>query len=329
VKRKPEAQAKSKPKPKPKPTSKRPAKKAVSDDEEGDNEDVEDFDDDVEKAPSPPKLKKPLRKPAPQKEQTGPTKRKSNEAITQTSRKRQKHVVTSDEEAVSEDEEEEEEEEGKVSENEFQKNEEAEEAEELQYDNEIDEQEQSQPQRKPSETKAPEQNSDSEMSIVFDEPPAKKGGRKKSTSSTTAPKAKKPASKDATSTKAKSTKPESTLTPQEEEIKRLQSWLVKCGLRKVWSKELSNCDTPREKIAHLKRLLKDVGMEGRFSEDKAKKIKEEREFKKDLEEIKEGNAKWGESGGSGEEEEGGGRPRRKLARGLRELAAFDDEEESD
>ena len=72
-------------------------------------------------------------------------------------------------------------------------------------------------------------------------------------------------------------------------------------------------------------------MEGRFSEDKAKKIKEEREFLKDLEEIKEGNAKWGESEGSGEDDGagGGGRPRRKLARGLKELAAFDDGEESD
>lgn len=269
-----------------------------------------------------------MREPAQKKETKKPTKRKSDEAIPQRSRKRQKQVVTSDEEAASEEVDEgEKEDEDKASEEEFRKDEDIDETgdvEELQND-EQDKSRQEQPQQRASEIKAPEHDSDSEMSVVFDEPPAKKGGRKKSTSSTT----NKPASKDATTTKAKSTKSESTLTPQEEEIKRLQSWLVKCGLRKVWSKELSNCDTPKEKIAHLKRLLKDVGMEGRFSEDKAKKIKEEREFRKDLEEIKEGNAKWGESEGSGKEEDGGGRPRRKLARGLRELAAFDDEEESD
>lgn len=74
-------------------------------------------------------------------------------------------------------------------------------------------------------------------------------------------------------------------------------------------------------------------MEGRFSEEKAKRIKEEREFARDLEEIKEGNAKWGESSGgedeSGAEEGGRKKGKRRLARGLKELAAFDDGEESD
>lgn len=42
-----------------------------------------------------------------------------------------------------------------------------------------------------------------------------------------------------------------------------------------------------EQISHLKGLLRSLGMKGRFSVEKAKKIKEERELKDELEFIQE------------------------------------------
>jgi hypothetical protein len=187
-------------------------------------------------------------------------------------------------------------------------------------------------------TKAPPDDTglETDYSDVIDEPAPSRGKKTKSQL------------KDKTSkpTTAKPAKPKAiapTLSPQEEEIKRLQSWLVKCGVRKVWSTYFASqsLSSSQQKISHLKSLLKDVGMDGRFSEEKARNIKEEREFKKDLEEIKEGNEKWGESGEDEEEDEvgramrgkenggGGNKPRRRLARGLKELEVFAGDEESD
>ena len=181
----------------------------------------------------------------------------------------------------------------------------------------------------PSPTNKPRldaQDSESEMSIVHDSPPPAKKKRQKAEP--------KPSTTKATATKTTTT--DSTLFPAEEETKRLQSHLIKCGVRKVWVKEFASahCSTSAQKNAHLKRLLADVGMSGRFSEEKAKRIKEEREFNKDLEETKELAAKWGGSqDGSGSEDEGGDsakrRPKRKLARGLKELEMFEGDEESD
>ena len=181
----------------------------------------------------------------------------------------------------------------------------------------------------PSPTNKPRldaQDSESEMSIVHDSPPPAKKKRQKAEP--------KPSTTKTTATKTTTT--DSTLSPAEEETKRLQSHLIKCGVRKVWVKEFASahCSTSAQKNAHLKRLLADVGMSGRFSEEKAKRIKEEREFNKDLEETKELAAKWGGSqDGSGSDDEGGDstkrRPKRKLARGLKELEMFEGDEESD
>jgi hypothetical protein len=150
--------------------------------------------------------------------------------------------------------------------------------------------------------------SESEMSIVIDEEP--KAKRKKRPSDTSAPKPK------VSKQKASSAVPKGDGTP-EAEVKRLQSWLLKCGIRKVWSKELAPYSTPKSKIAHLKQMLKDVGMEGRFSAEKARQIKEEREFRADLEAVQDGARRWGE--GADEDEETCSKPRRRLAKGLREL----------
>ena len=114
--------------------------------------------------------------------------------------------------------------------------------------------------------------------------------------------------------------------PDQAEIKRLQSWLIKCGIRKVWSKELAKCDSSKEKIRHLKGMLSDAGMGGRYSDEKAAKIKEKREFAKDLEAIQEGEAAWGTA------EDTGGRPRRRAAARpvpVQKIEFSDDDEESE
>ena len=126
--------------------------------------------------------------------------------------------------------------------------------------------------------------SDSELSSVIDEEPKRKKR---------APAAKGKKEKAPTKPKA-APKAKAEDDPDTAEVKRLQGWLVKCGIRKVWSRdpELSQCDTSKDKIRVLKGWLKDVGMDGKYSVEKAAKIKEQREFAKDLEAIKEGEAAW-------------------------------------
>jgi len=160
--------------------------------------------------------------------------------------------------------------------------------------------------------------SESEMSEVLDEapPPKEKGQRAPATSK----KEKKPV-------KSKR-KEDVNIDPQEAEIKRLQSWLLKCGIRKMWYKELAPYTSSKAKINHLKCMLKDAGMDGRYSAEKAKQIKEERELKADLEAVQEGAKHWGEPTVT---EDDGRRPTRRLAKGLREFDFLgdDDGEETD
>lgn len=124
-------------------------------------------------------------------------------------------------------------------------------------------------------------NDDSEVSDVVDRPASKR--RKKSSSASAKTKFKSKTGDD---------------DPDAAQIKLLQSQLAKCGIRKVWGKELKRFETPRDKIRHLKSILSDVGMTGRFSEDKARQIKEERELQADLEAVQEGNQAWGVDGDS-------------------------------
>ncbi|KAL8908102.1 MAG: hypothetical protein Q9207_000994, partial [Kuettlingeria erythrocarpa] len=125
--------------------------------------------------------------------------------------------------------------------------------------------------------------SDSELSVLIDEEPQpkKKSERKDSQKS-------KP--KTAKATKAKVPADED---PDQAEIKRLQAWLVKCGIRKLWGKELKPYDTPRAKIKHLKDMLSEAGMTGRYSQEKANQIKEARELAADIEAVQEGEERWG------------------------------------
>ncbi|TKA27032.1 hypothetical protein B0A50_05223 [Salinomyces thailandicus] len=165
------------------------------------------------------------------------------------------------------------------------------------------------------------EDDESEMSEVFDEPPARKRRQKKSTSPSGS-KAKKGAGKPARAGEE--------LTADEEEIKRLQGWLLKCGIRKVWGKELKKFDTDKAKIKHLKSLLDDVGMTGRYSVEKAKQIKDQRELAAELEAATEFERTWGKKGDSEdrsqEEDEGKTRSRGLKPRGLVDFGDSGDED---
>ncbi|RFU27881.1 hypothetical protein B7463_g8451, partial [Scytalidium lignicola] len=155
------------------------------------------------------------------------------------------------------------------------------------------------------------QDSDSsDTSILLDEaPPKSKRGSKNKVN----PKSK-PAPKD--------------LSPTELQIKTLQSQLVKCGVRKIWGIELKQFGTDSTaKIRHLQNMLRDVGMVGRFSEARAREIKEMRELQADLEAVRQGESMWGVDG----EVESGGRPRRKAVRERKvaKIQDSDDEEGED
>jgi len=162
-------------------------------------------------------------------------------------------------------------------------------------------------------------DSGSEMSVLLDEEPKPKVKRRSGGSEKPKPKK---------SGASKGSKPDAPADPDTEEIKRLQGWLVKCGIRKMWYKELQPYDTPKAKIRHLKEMLSDAGMDGRYSNEKASQIREERELKADLEAVQAGDKHWGKAGS---ENEGTGRPKRRLAKGLENLDFLndDDGEETD
>ena len=141
--------------------------------------------------------------------------------------------------------------------------------------------------------------SESELSELIDEEPKPKR-RKKGPSE----QKQKKESKDKKKRGRRSAE-KKELDPNAEEIKRLQGWLLKCGIRKMWARELKPYDTPKEKIRHLKQMLADAGMGGRYSAEKASQIREARELAADLEAIQEGDKRWGnrEKGEQNDDEE--------------------------
>jgi len=167
-------------------------------------------------------------------------------------------------------------------------------------------------------------DSDSEMSVVLDGPLTTKARKKRQTKakSSTA-KSTKSSSTTSKPRPTKSKTPAESLSPTSSQIKILQSQLVKCGVRKIWAFELKAYgDDSKAKIKHLQGMLKDIGMTGRFSDQRAKEIKEQRELMADLEAVKEGEKSWGLNEGR--------RARRSLVKGkknLRESLEGDEEEE--
>ena len=127
--------------------------------------------------------------------------------------------------------------------------------------------------------------------------------------------------------KSKPTTTSAADTPDETLIKTLQSHLAKCGLRKVWAFEFKKhgADTPKARIAHLRALLADVGMPGRFSEARAREIKEMRELQADLQDVVQGEKSWGVGGGG----RGTRRAAAAAAAGKRKVARKEEEEEEE
>ncbi|TDZ48218.1 hypothetical protein CTRI78_v008364 [Colletotrichum trifolii] len=149
----------------------------------------------------------------------------------------------------------------------------------------VKEKEDDKPTEKESEGQRLVDDTTSELSDVIDEPPKPKRKKKEAGDGTKAPKAKKPTA--------------SSEDPDDVEIKKLQSQLVKCGIRKIWGIELKQCgDNKKARIKHLKEMLKEVGMDGRFSEAKAREIKERKELADELAAVTEMNANWGAGGRS-------------------------------
>lgn len=58
--------------------------------------------------------------------------------------------------------------------------------------------------------------------------------------------------------------------------------MVACGVRKIWSRELKDMDTPSKQISHIRSILADLGMKGRFSMEQAKAIKAKRELAQEM-----------------------------------------------
>jgi hypothetical protein len=62
------------------------------------------------------------------------------------------------------------------------------------------------------------------------------------------------------------------------------------------SKELPSSMSSSQQISHVKSILHSLGMNGRLSVEKAKRIKEERELREELDFIQEGAKNVGEGG---------------------------------
>lgn len=67
----------------------------------------------------------------------------------------------------------------------------------------------------------------------------------------------------------------------EDVLTKLKSYVFKCGVRKVWKKELEGLDEAQS-LAKVKGMLLELGVEGRPSLDKCRKVKERREYEEEL-----------------------------------------------
>ncbi|KAI0246896.1 hypothetical protein BJV78DRAFT_1285976 [Lactifluus subvellereus] len=121
-----------------------------------------------------------------------------------------------------------------------------------------------------------DKKSDSEMSSLVDEPPKKKGRGK---SKIQTPEAAKPEAKS-----KRSKQPSQPLSKDEETIKRLKSLVVACGVRKQWARELNGLNTSAQ-VAHIRKILSDLGMVGRMSMEQAREIRARRELAQELDDV--------------------------------------------
>ncbi|KAJ2829189.1 hypothetical protein GGI24_002200 [Coemansia furcata] len=120
--------------------------------------------------------------------------------------------------------------------------------------------------------------SESEVSEVDDDVPVATPVAKKKRAST-------PSKSPQTAKRAKVGESGGKLSKSSETtITNLKQYITKCGLRKVWAKELAGMSGAQQ-IQHLKDMLSELGMEGRPTLEKCKKIKAKRDLLAELEEI--------------------------------------------
>lgn len=79
-----------------------------------------------------------------------------------------------------------------------------------------------------------------------------------------------------------------TKESSEAAIVRLKTYIFRCGVRRIWKRELENM-SDRQIIQHLGDILKELGIVGRPTLEKCKAIKERREFEEELKAVQ-GNA---------------------------------------
>ncbi|KAF8519682.1 hypothetical protein JB92DRAFT_2897536 [Gautieria morchelliformis] len=130
------------------------------------------------------------------------------------------------------------------------------------------------------------EKSESELSVLINESP-KKPVKKKAKGE------KRTVSRESKSAKDK--EPSQVLDEDETTIKRLKSFVTACGVRKVWSKEFADLPLAKHQIKHLKEVLTDIGMTGKYSMEKAKAIKAKRELARELDDVLEFERKAGVS----------------------------------
>ncbi|RKP06490.1 hypothetical protein THASP1DRAFT_31695 [Thamnocephalis sphaerospora] len=93
--------------------------------------------------------------------------------------------------------------------------------------------------------------------------------------------AKQPSSRSKTETpkkKASAKTPARISDTDAKKIDALKKYIVKCGVRKMWTKELAGLETGRQQIAHLNELLRSLGMRGRPTLEKCEDIRLQREL---------------------------------------------------
>ena len=143
---------------------------------------------------------------------------------------------------------------------------------------------------------------DSDLSSLTDKAPKPKRRSQKTKStaqedtSKTAAKSSRPPKRSSSSSTQSNTTSSSSKT-RTSEIKELQSQLHQCGVRRIWRRELKDCHTPDDKIAHLRGMLRDIGLEGQFSESKARTIRDRLELEADLLATREFEARYGSGRG--------------------------------
>jgi len=133
-----------------------------------------------------------------------------------------------------------------------------------------------------------EEKSESEMSVLIDDGPRKKRQKPQAANVKTT----KVSKKGTTSRK----EPEEA-QDEEETIKRLKALVSACGARKQWIREFADLPKPKQQIEHLRSLLADLGMKGRYSIEKAKVIKRQRALSRELADVQEFERKAGISRG--------------------------------